>query len=111
MDVDREARNQIVDLADLLHTFGRRTKAREMELWGRLQDTLRAPEVHQLVSHVKTSMQDASAQFAQTMYQYVGDEVAKLVDDLATLGTDLEDLQKHQVSGEQLQDLAIGGQV
>ena len=33
--MDREARHQIVDLADLLHTFGRRTKAREMELWGR----------------------------------------------------------------------------
>ena len=45
------------------------------------------------------------------MYQHVGDEVAKLVDELATLGTDLEDLQKHQVSGEQLQDLTTGGQV
>ena len=61
MDVDRDARNQIMDLADLLHTFGRRTKAREMELWGRLQDTLRALEVQQLVSQVETSMQDASA--------------------------------------------------
>ena len=43
------------------------------------------------------------------MYQYVGDEVAKLADQLAVLGTNLEDLQKNQVSGEQLQDLAIGG--
>ena len=51
-------------------------------------------------------MQDALAQFAQTMYQYVGDEVAKLADELAALGTDLEDLQKNQVPGEQLQDLA-----
>ena len=82
-----------------------------MELWGKMQDTLRALEVHQLVSQVETSMQDALAQFAQTMYLYVGDEVAKLADDLAALGTDLEDLQKHQVSGEQLQDLATGGQV
>ena len=39
----------------------------------------------------------------------MGNEVAKLADELATLGTDLEDLQKHQVSGEQLQDLATGG--
>ena len=47
----------------------------------------------------------------RTMYQYVEDEVAKLADDLAALITDLEDLQKHQVSGEQLQDLTTGGQV
>ena len=72
---------------------------------------LRAPEVHQLVSEVETSMQDASAQFAQTMYQHLGDEVAKLVDELAAPSTDLEDLQEKQVSGEQLQDLATGGQV
>ena len=47
MDVDTDAKNQIMDLADLLHTFGCWIEAREMELWGcRLQDTLRAPEVH-----------------------------------------------------------------
>ena len=67
--------------------------------------------MHQLVSQIETSMQDASAQFSQTMYEYMGDEVAKLADDLAALGTNLEDLQKHQVSGEQLQNLAAGGQV
>ena len=100
-----------MDLADLLHTFGRRTEAREMELWGWVQETLRTQEVHQLVSRVKTAMQEASAQFAQGMYQHVENEVAKLADDLAALGTDLEDLQKHQVSGEQLQDLATSGQV
>ena len=50
MDVDRDARNQIVDLADLLHTLGCQTKAREMELWGHLQDTLRDSKVHQLIS-------------------------------------------------------------
>ena len=27
MDVDRDAKNQIMDLADLLHTFGHRTEA------------------------------------------------------------------------------------
>ena len=47
MNVDRDAKNRLMDLADLLHTFGRRIEAREMELWGQLQDTLRAPEVHQ----------------------------------------------------------------
>ena len=129
MDVDRDARNQIMDLVDLLYTFGRRTEAREMELWGWVQETLRTQEVHQLVvvvefltngasppqhqliSRVETTMQEASVQFAQDMYQHVADEVAKLVDELATLGTDLEDLQKYQVSGEQLEDLATGGQV
>ena len=45
------------------------------------------------------------------MYQHVAGEVAKLVDELAALGTDLEDLQKHQVSGEQLADLVAGGQI
>ena len=82
-----------------------------MELWGQVQETLRTQEVHQLVSRVETSMQEASAQFAQTMYQYVGDEVAKLVDDLAALGTDLEDLQNIRCPGSSLQDLATGGQV
>ena len=91
MDVDKDARNQIMDLADLLHTFCCRTEAHEMELWGRMQGTLRALEVHQLVSQVETSMQDDLAQFAQTMYQYGGDEVAKLADELTALGTDLED--------------------
>ena len=41
----------------------------------------------------------------------MGDEVAKLAGELAALGTNLEDLQKHQVSKEQLQDLATSGQV
>ena len=76
-----------------------------------MQETLRTQEVHQLVSRVETSMQEASAQFTQDMYQHVMDEVAKLVDEIVVLGTDLEDLQKHQVSGEQLKDLATGGQV
>ena len=44
MDVDRDAKNQIMDLADLLHTFGRWTKAREMELRGWVQETLRTQE-------------------------------------------------------------------
>ena len=57
-----------MDLADLLHTFGCQTEACEMELWGQMQDTLRALEVHQLVFQVEITMQDALAQFAQTMY-------------------------------------------
>ena len=56
MDVDRDARNQIMELVDRLHQFGCWIEAREMELWGRVQDVLRAPKVHQLVSQVEVSM-------------------------------------------------------
>ena len=75
MNVDKDARNQIMHLADRPHTFGRRIEAREMELWGRMQNMLRMQDVHQLVSQVETLMQNALAQFAQIIYQYVGDEV------------------------------------
>ena len=56
MDVDWDAKNQIMELADRLHQFSCRTEAHEMELWGWVQDALRAPEVHQLVSQVEASM-------------------------------------------------------
>ena len=78
-----------MDLDKRLHKFGRWTEVREMELWGQMQDILRTPKVHQLMSQVESSMQDAMAQFAQEMYQYVGNEVPKLVDELAALGTNL----------------------
>ena len=45
-----------------------------------------------MVFQVEALMQDAMAQFTQNMYQYVGDEVAKLVDELAALGIDLHDI-------------------
>ena len=45
MYVDRDAKNQIMTLADRLHEFGRWTEAHEMELWGWMQDMLRTPEV------------------------------------------------------------------
>ena len=73
-----------------------------MELWGWVQDVLRALKVHQLVSQVEVSMQDAMAKFAQDMYQCVDDEVAKPVDELATLDTNLQDVQHNQVSEVQL---------
>ena len=66
-----------------------------MELWGLMQDMLRTPKVHQLVSQVETSAREALAQFAQEMYQHIGDEVAKLADELAALGSDLQDIQKN----------------
>ena len=47
-------------------------------------------------------MQDATPKFAQNMYQYVDDEVAKLADELAAIGTNLQDVQQNQVSEVQL---------
>ena len=90
MDVDKDARNHIMDMADLLHTFGCGTEACDMEL----QDTLRAPEVHQLVSQVEASTQNATVRFAQDMYQFVGDKVAKLTEELSTPGTNLQYVQR-----------------
>ena len=34
MDVDRDAKNQIMELVNQLHQFGCQTEAQEMELWG-----------------------------------------------------------------------------
>ena len=53
---------------------------------------MRTPKVHQLVSRVEMSMQEALAQFDQDMYQSVGDEVAKLANSLDTIGTGLQDI-------------------
>ena len=40
MDVDQDARNHIVELANRLHGFGQQTEAREMQLWGEMQERL-----------------------------------------------------------------------
>ena len=40
-------------------------------------------------------MQDAKTQFAQDMYQYVGEDVAKLMEELVAMGTELQDIQKN----------------
>ena len=72
---------------------------------------LRTPKVHQLVSRVETSMQKAPAQFAQEMHQCAGDEVVKLMDELAALGIDLQDIWKKQVSEPQLKGLATSSKV
>ena len=46
MDVDLDVRDHIVELANRLHDFGQRTEAREMQLWGQMQEIMRASEVH-----------------------------------------------------------------
>ena len=59
---------------------------------------MKASEVHQLVSQLESSMRDATTQFAQNMYRFVGDEVAKLEEGLNALGADIQDMHKNQVS-------------
>ena len=54
--------------------------------------------MHQLVSQVEASIQDATAHFAQEMYQYVGAEVVKLAKELDVLSTDLQNILKNHVS-------------
>ena len=79
--MDREARKQIVDLADLLHTFGHWTEAQEMELWGRLHDTLRAPRGASAgIPGSRRRCRMLRPSLLKDMYQYiVVDEVTKLV--------------------------------
>ena len=64
MDVDRDAKNQIMDLGTFCIHLVARTKACEIDLWSWMQDTLRVLEVHQLVSQFEALIQDALAQFA-----------------------------------------------
>ena len=82
-----------------------------MQMWGQLQEMLKALEVHQLVSQLESSMRDAMTQFAQDMYGFMGDEVAKLKEGLNALGADIQDMYKNQVSEEHLWDFATSGQV
>ena len=44
--VDDEARQQVVALAEQMYRFGHRTEAREMELWGRVQNAMEVSGVH-----------------------------------------------------------------
>ena len=57
-----------MELENRLNESGCRIEEHEMELWGRVQNVLRALEVHQLVSKIETLMQDAAAKLAQDKY-------------------------------------------
>ena len=85
MDVDRDARNQIMDPVDHVHEFGRRTEACKMELWGWTQDALRTSEVHQLVSQVEVLMWAVLVQFSHEMHQYVDSVVVVVVVEIIKL--------------------------
>ena len=52
MGVDDEARQRVVALAEQMYRFGHRIDAREMELWGYVQNVMEASGVHQLVAQL-----------------------------------------------------------
>ena len=81
--VDEEARQQVVALAEQLYRFGHRTEAREMDLWGRLQNVMSTSGVHQTVAQLEQNMKDASADFAGEMYTYVNDATGRLEKNLS----------------------------
>ena len=76
--VDDEARQQVVALAEQMYRFGHRTEAREMELWGRVQNTMESSGIHQLLAQLEQSMKDATSKFAGEMYAHVNDSVGQV---------------------------------
>ena len=101
--VDEEARQQVVALAEQVYQFGHRTEAREMELWGRMQNVMNASGVHQTVAQLEQTMKDASAAFAGEMYQYINDATERLEKNLAAYWEETRGLQE-QIPALQHQD-------
>ena len=111
MDVDQDARDHIMELARRLHEFGQRTEAREMQLWGQMQEVMRASEVHQLVIRLESSMQEGTTQFAQRVYEHVEKEVARLDEGLNALGGDMQDFNRNQIIEAHLRNFATSSQI
>ena len=81
--VDEEARQQVVALAEQLYRFGHWTEAREMELWGRMQNMMDASGVHQAVAQLEQTMQKKTTSFAEKMFKYVDKSAERLEKNLA----------------------------
>ena len=104
--VDEEARQQVVALAEQLYRFGHRTEAREMELWGRLQNVLDASGVHQTVAQLEQTMREASAVFAEEMYTHINDATERLEKNLAAYWEETKGLQAQLPVLQQQDNLA-----
>ena len=50
-----------------MYKFGHQTEAREMELWGHVQNAMEASGVHQLVAQLEQTMQKETTNFAEVM--------------------------------------------
>ena len=81
--VDDEARQRVVALIEQMYRFGHRNEAREMELWGRVQNVMGASGVHQLLAPLEQKMQEETTRFAEVMYKYVDDSAGQLEKTLA----------------------------
>ena len=90
--VDDEARQQVVALAEQMYRFGHRTEAREMELWGRVQNTMESSGIHQLLAQLEQSMKDATSKFAGEMYAHVNDSVGQVEKTLAAYWAEIQAL-------------------
>ena len=92
--VDDEARQRVVALAEQMYRFGHRTEAREMELWGRVQNVMEASGVHQLLAQLEQKMQEETTRFAEVMYKYVDDSAGQLEKTLAAYWEEIKALQE-----------------
>ena len=92
--VDEEARQRVVALAEQMYKFGHRTEAREMELWGCVQNVMEASGVHQLLAQLEQKMQEETTRFAEEMYKYVDDSAGQLEKTLATYWGEIKALQE-----------------
>ena len=73
-----------------MYRFGHRTEAREIELWGRVQNVLDASVVHQLLAQLENSMKEGTTSFAKRMYKYVDDFVDQLKKTLVAYWEDMK---------------------
>ena len=108
--VDDEARQQVVALAEQLYQFGHRTEAREMDLWGRLQNMMETSGVHQLVAQLEQTMQAETTSFAERVFQYVDESAERLEKNLAAHWKETKGLQA-QIPVLQQQDNQAGNRL
>ena len=81
--VDDEAKQRVVALVEQMYRFSHQTKAREMELWGHVQNVMEASGVHQLLAQLEQKLQEETTSFAEVMYKYVDDCAGQLEKTLA----------------------------
>ena len=74
----------MVALVEQMYKFRHQTEAREIELWGHVQNTMESSGVHQLLAQLEQNMKDATSKFAGEMYAHVNDSVGQVEKTLAT---------------------------
>ena len=77
-----------------MYKFSHRTKAREMELWGHVENVMEASGVHQLVAQLEQTMQKETTSFAEVMYKYVDNSARQFEKTLAAYWEEIKALQE-----------------